>query len=179
VAEDSLELRRHLKGARKHAVDGNSITVYTVFSNTEKQDMPAARKTAPSTPAPRKRAAKTTTASTRATKASQALRALVKTAAAAKTVKTAKVPKAEKGDKAADKNRKPKLVRDSFTMPKDEYVMLDALKQRAAKLGRPVKKSELLRAGVMALGDMGDAAFLASVTGVPPLKTGRPAKAAD
>lgn len=78
----------------------------------------------------------------------------------------------------ADKPRKPKLVRDSFTIPKDEYAVLDALKQRAAKLGRPAKKSEVLRAGVQALAAMPDSAFLAAVGGVPALKTGRPAKAA-
>jgi deoxycytidine triphosphate deaminase len=85
--------------------------------------------------------------------------------------------KAAKPDKA-EKNRKPKLVRDSFTIPKNEFVVLEALKLRAAKLGRPVKKSEVLRAGVMALAGMGDAAFLASVTSVPAVKTGRPAKTA-
>ena len=79
------------------------------------------------------------------------------------------------GDKA-EKARKPKLVRDSFTMPKDEYAVLDQLKSRAAKLGRPTKKSEVLRAGVQALAAMGDAAFLATVTAVPAIKTGRPAK---
>lgn len=84
-------------------------------------------------------------------------------------------PKADKGDKA-DKARKPKLVRDSFTIPKSEYTVLEDLKLRAANLGRPAKKSEVLRAGVMALAAMGDAAFLASITGVPAIKTGRPAK---
>jgi hypothetical protein len=34
----------------------------------------------------------------------------------------------------------------------------------------------VLRAGVMALAAMGDAAFLACLTGVPAVKTGRPAK---
>jgi hypothetical protein len=77
----------------------------------------------------------------------------------------------------ADKPKKAKLVRDSFTMPKTEHAVLDELKLRAAKLGRPAKKSEVLRAGVQALAGMGDAAFLAAVGGVPAIKTGRPAKA--
>lgn len=76
----------------------------------------------------------------------------------------------------ADKTKKPKLVRDSFTIPKTEYAVLEDLKLRAAKLGRPTKKSEVLRAGVQALAAMGDAAFLACVSGVPAVKTGRPAK---
>lgn len=94
---------------------------------------------------------------------------------AAKPAKPAKADKPAKAEKE-DKARKPKLVRDSFTIPKTEYAVLEDLKLRAAKLGRPAKKSEVLRAGVMALAAMGDAAFLASVTGVPAIKTGRPAK---
>ena len=67
-----------------------------------------------------------------------------------------------------------KLVRDSFTIPKNEYLVLTSLKDRAAQLKRPTKKSELLRAGVAALGAMSDRAFLAALGKVPSLKTGRP-----
>jgi hypothetical protein len=73
---------------------------------------------------------------------------------------------------------KSKLVRDSFTIPKSEYMVLDGLKARAANLTRHVKKSELLRAGIAALNAMNDKAFLAALSGVPSLKTGRP-KGAD
>lgn len=119
--------------------------------------MPAAKKTAkPATP--RKRAAP-----------KQAAVPAPAVAKAARDVDVAGTAKAEKA-------KKPKLVRDSFTIPKNEYTVLDGLKLRAARLGRPAKKSEVLRAGVMALAAMGDAAFLACVTGVPAVKTGRPAK---
>ncbi|MDP2370149.1 hypothetical protein [Rhodoferax sp.] len=74
------------------------------------------------------------------------------------------------------KAKKPKLVRDSFTIPKAEYSVLVDLKQRAAKLTKPAKKSELLRAGVKALAAMSDVAFLAALKAVPTIKTGRPAK---
>ena len=67
-----------------------------------------------------------------------------------------------------------KLVRDSFTIPKAEYATLDGLKLRAAKLTRPTKKSEVLRAGIAALVAMNDKAFLAALGKVPSLKTGRP-----
>ena len=76
----------------------------------------------------------------------------------------------------ADKIKKPKLVRDSFTIPKAEYGVLADLKQRAAKLTSPAKKSELLRAGIKALAAMSDAVFVATLKGVPTIKTGRPAK---
>ncbi len=97
-------------------------------------------------------------------------------AQAAKPVKPAKAAKDAKGEKA-EKARKPKLVRDSFTIPKTEYAVLDALKLRAARAGSPAKKSELLRAGIMALAGLDEAGFLAAVSAVPALKTGRPAKA--
>ena len=108
--------------------------------------------------------------------------------AALKAAKAAKAPKPTKPTKAgkaaaapattkADKPKKPKLVRDSFTIPKAEYGAIDELKIRAAKLGQPAKKSELLRAGIKALAGLGDEALLASLAAVPRVKTGRPAKA--
>jgi hypothetical protein len=75
------------------------------------------------------------------------------------------------------KVKKPKLVRDSFTIPKDEYVVIDSLKVRAGKLGQSVKKSELLRAGVKALAAMSDIQFKAALSNVPTIKTGRPKSA--
>ena len=72
------------------------------------------------------------------------------------------------------KPAKAKLVRDSFTIPKDEYQALDALKARALGLGQHVKKGELLRAGIQALSAMPDRAFQKAVQAVPTLKTGRP-----
>jgi hypothetical protein len=77
----------------------------------------------------------------------------------------------------ADKAKKPKLVRDSFTIPKGEYAVLDALKQRAAALAQPAKKSEVLRAGIKALAALSDEAFLAALRDVPAIKTGRPESA--
>lgn len=70
--------------------------------------------------------------------------------------------------------KKPKLVRDSFTIPKTEFIAIDALKTRAIALGTSVKKSELLRAGLMALQTLSDAAYKATLAAVPTLKTGRP-----
>jgi len=84
-----------------------------------------------------------------------------------------KVLTAAKPEKAA-KPKKPKLVRDSFTIPKAEYLVLEGLKQRAAQLTRPAKKSEVLRAGIKALAALSDAAFLMALEQVPAIKTGRP-----
>jgi hypothetical protein len=121
-----------------------------------------------------------------------AAKAPVKTAAQAKTtVKKAAPRKAVKpatpnpkttATKPAQaskpsKVKKPKLVRDSFTMPKDEYVVIDSLKLRGGKLGQAVKKSELLRAGIKALAAMSDIQFKAALSNVPTIKTGRPTRA--
>jgi hypothetical protein len=88
---------------------------------------------------------------------------------AARVVPPQAVPK-------VDKPRKPKLVRDSFTIPKSEFTVLQDLKQRCAKGGAAVKKSEILRAGIKALAAMNDSALAAALAAVPLIKTGRPAK---
>ena len=92
-----------------------------------------------------------------------------------KATAPANVPPPAKAAKA-EKPKKPKLVRDSFTIPKSEYLVLDELKQRSANLATAVKKSELLRAGIKALAAMPDTALLAALKAVPAIKTGRPAK---
>jgi hypothetical protein len=75
------------------------------------------------------------------------------------------------------KDKKPKMVRDSVTIPKAEYAVLEAMKQRAAQLKVTVKKTELIRAGMKHLATLPDAVFLAAIAAVPSLKTGRPSKA--
>ncbi|WP_415796865.1 hypothetical protein [Comamonas aquatilis] len=77
------------------------------------------------------------------------------------------------------KLKKPKLVRDSFTCPMDEYASIEELKLRAAQQGRVVKKSELLRAGLMLLTGLEGEQLLAALQAVPSIKTGRPAKSEE
>jgi hypothetical protein len=89
------------------------------------------------------------------------------------TVKAA-VTKSANNAPTPVKIKKTKLVRDSFTMPKDEYAVIDSLKLRAGKLGQSIKKSELLRAGIKALASLSDIGFKAALSNVPTLKTGRP-----
>jgi len=123
-----------------------------------------ARKTGPAqTATPRKAVAKKPVAK-------PAAKVIVK--AAAKPVKVVKAMEPSK----IKAPKKPKLVRDSFTMPKDEYQAIDSLKQRATRLLHSVKKSELLRAGIMALSAMDDKGFAAILAKVPALKTGRPGR---
>ncbi|MDD2846119.1 MAG: hypothetical protein PHT57_14325 [Rhodoferax sp.] len=90
--------------------------------------------------------------------------------------KTAVAPTTKPAEVKLLKAKKPKLVRDSFTIPKLEYLKLEELKHRRVKLGSSIKKSELIRAGIMALAAMSDANFLKATNAVPAIKTGRPAK---
>jgi hypothetical protein len=115
------------------------------------------------------------TASAKSVKSSIPAKTVAKPKAPANS-KPAAIVQAPKRVKPA-KVKKPKLVRDSFTMPKIEYAVFDELKARASQLANPAKKSELLRAGVKALAAMSDAALLAALKAVPAIKTGRPAKA--
>lgn len=85
------------------------------------------------------------------------------------------VAKAKKAGKPA-KTKKPKLVRDSFTMPEREYALIAALKKRCLDAGVSVKKSEILRAAVANLAKLSDASVLAAVRRLEVIKTGRPAK---
>ena len=137
-----------------------TIVQAAVKSSTAKAPTKTSAKTAAKTPV-KKPAAKSPAVKSPAAKKPVVKKAAAKPVKAVKAVKPAKV-------------KKPKLVRDSFTIPKDEYVVIDSLKTRAGKLGQAVKKSELLRAGVKALAAMSDIQFKAALSNVPTIKTGRP-----
>jgi hypothetical protein len=126
----------------------------------------AVKKTA--TKAAPKKAAPAKTVRAKATSpakvAQQAARAL---AAPAKGARAKAAP-------AAPAAARPHLVRDSFTMPEQEYAVLGTVKQACLKAGFEVKKSELLRIGVALLGQLDMASLRAVLDGLPQLKTGRP-----
>lgn len=98
------------------------------------------------------------------------------TSSAAKTAAPKKAEKVKTTKPAKEKTPKLKMERDSFTMPKAEYAQFHVLKERLNKLAQPAKKSELLRAGIMQLSAMTDAALKAALAKVPAIKTGRPKK---
>lgn len=134
----------------------------------------AAPKASRAMPAPRPAKTPTVKTSSKVPAKSRKPAAVVQTAKIVTATKAK--PLAKSVPAKADKLKKPKMVRDSFTIPKPEFAVLDVLKARAAKLSHPTKKTELIRAGIKALAAMSDAAFLAAVKSVPNLKTGRPAK---
>lgn len=92
--------------------------------------------------------------------------------------KQAKPRAKETGDavKPADKTRKPKLIRDSFKIPLKEYEMIGTLKARCLSKDLSVKKSELVRAGLLALQNLNDRELIALIGTLERIKTGRPAK---
>ena len=89
--------------------------------------------------------------------------------------KPVRVPAEQK----AKRVKKEKVVRDSFTMPKSDYEKLAALKQKCLDSGVAVKKSELLRAGLLLLEGVPIARLLDAISAVETVKTGRPAKSSQ
>jgi hypothetical protein len=111
----------------------------------------------------------------------------VKAAKAVKPVKAAKTVKAKSEKPASRSNAKPakkaaapkrdKVVRDSFTMPKSDYRKIAELKERCLEAGLHIKKSEILRAGLLALVAKQPKQLVAAVKKLEAVKTGRPPKA--
>lgn len=88
----------------------------------------------------------------------------------------AEAPLAEvKAQKSESSGKKPKLVRDSFTLPEADYALFKELKARCLKAGVEVKKTELLRVALRMLADAKDEQLLEAVRGVERIKAGRPA----
>jgi hypothetical protein len=90
-------------------------------------------------------------------------------------VKESKREAATKASKRS-KPKKVKMVRDSYTMPEDDYAKLAELKKKCLKAGVHVKKSELLRAGLTTLAKLPVATLLKTVDQLEKIKTGRPGK---
>jgi len=112
-----------------------------------------------------------------------AVKTVARTATAKRVVAKVAQPKVPETLKApvvaevkAPKPDKVKLIRDSFTMPRDDWALIQQLKDRALDFKRPVKKSELLRAGLQALMKLDNTQLQAALEGLRPLKLGRPKK---
>ena len=70
---------------------------------------------------------------------------------------------------------KGKVIRDSVTMPVEDYERLGALKKKCLTLGIAIKKSELLRAGLATLQRLSNEDLKRVLALVEKIKTGRPA----
>ncbi len=77
-------------------------------------------------------------------------------------------------DGIREKTKKPKLVLDSFTMPETEYAVLSEVKKACIAAGVEVKKSQLLRLGLVLLQKTPVTRLKKMLGGLTPLKAGRP-----
>lgn len=82
----------------------------------------------------------------------------------------------EKTDERLQPVAHEKVIRDSFSLPSDDYALLRSLRDRGLKSGVHINKSELVRAGLQILQALTDSEFLSAVQRVQKLKTGRPAE---
>lgn len=78
--------------------------------------------------------------------------------------------------KKTKKESKVKVVHDSFSMPKTEYQKIAEIKEACLEAGLQVKKSEVLRAGLKALGGMNETQLKSAIAGLGKVKAGRPKK---
>lgn len=106
--------------------------------------------------------------------AKPAVKAAVKAAVKPAPVTAATPVAAPEAQAGRDKVRKAKLVRDSFTMPEQEYAVLGQVKKACLKAGFEIKKSELLRIGVALISQLDMATLQNILASLPQLKTGRP-----
>ncbi|HEX4330455.1 MAG TPA: hypothetical protein VH105_26965 [Burkholderiales bacterium] len=102
--------------------------------------------------------------------------------AATKAAKKAAPPKkpaaAAKPKKPAAAPAELKVVRDGFTMPQADYDKIKSMKALCLKNGVEVKKSQLLRAGLIALEALPLAELLQHIAKLAPVKAGRKKKKA-
>jgi len=109
----------------------------------------------------------------------QKRRAPRKTRSANKSAKKRSLRGAKKSSvkqvlKTKEKDKKPKLIRDSFTIPEDEYQVLVAAKKRIVKSGLEVRKTEIVRIGLALVGKASLAELKKHLGALKKLQSGRP-----
>lgn len=83
------------------------------------------------------------------------------------------VPKISEPEKQKKQKR---VVRDSFTLPGDDYELITTIRERCLDSRVTINKSEVIRAGLHALNEMSETELLATVESLTKIKTGRPGK---
>jgi predicted transcriptional regulator len=113
--------------------------------------------------------------------------AAVKKAPVKSTLTTPKLPAKKVTDKKAliakiektqvsPKVKREKLIRDSFTIPESEYVVLSTVKKACLNASIEVRKSDLLRIAIGQLSLMSMAKLTSALNGLTKIQTGRPKK---
>ncbi len=70
--------------------------------------------------------------------------------------------------------KRERLIRDTFTLPESDYLLLSECKKRGLSLQLELRKSEIIRAGLKLLSKQDETNFMKAVTNVEKIKTGRP-----
>ena len=70
--------------------------------------------------------------------------------------------------------RRPKIVRDTFTIPEGDYALIAKIKKDCMKAGVEANKSEIVRAGLKRLAGMSQTQLKAALGAVERLTPGRP-----
>ncbi len=79
----------------------------------------------------------------------------------------------QKALEAVTKPEKAKVVRDSFTMPPDEYEQIGAIRQACMKHGIAPSKAEILRAGIHILSQKSPEEIAAIIRNLPEVRPTR------
>lgn len=76
----------------------------------------------------------------------------------------------------ASKEKKTKVIRDSFTIPNNDYELISKTRQRCLQSAVNVTKSEVIRAGLHALQYLSDEDLVQIFAELEKIKTGRPSQ---
>lgn len=79
-----------------------------------------------------------------------------------------------KGEEALVLQSKTKTKKDTFTIPEDEYILIQKVIERAMKLMKKINKSEVVRLGLTSLIKTKDDELLKMINQMERLRVGRP-----
>ncbi len=83
-------------------------------------------------------------------------------------------PPEEKKPKLKPKAVRPKIIRDSFTLPENDYRLIGKIKQECMRGGIDTNKSEIVRAGLKILAEMNRGELKEAFRRVEKIRVGRP-----
>lgn len=81
--------------------------------------------------------------------------------------------KTETEDEPLEIEKIEKVIRDSFTLPLQDYQLIEVIKKRALKASVSVTKSEIIRAGLLALQSMSEQELISVINSLTKIKSGR------
>ncbi|MCC5624401.1 cytochrome P450 [Nostoc sp. CHAB 5715] len=67
-----------------------------------------------------------------------------------------------------------KVIRDTFTMPSEDYELIAVIQERCLQSAMNVTRSEIVRAGLRMLHDLNDEKLTQALKAVEKIKSGRP-----